>query len=317
MDPCVGVWTDIQFHNGIPFLESLKITCPYSHQLLVPPLFADAPALRKFTGAPSLVVRIALPWTQIVELNTHVYRTYDRIRTPEEKKCFFDIIAIAPLRLLASNDKTMDEFPNTGITKPDVEIAQLPPNWLPHFTLPALRKYIHRADAHLTTAPIREFILRSKCTLTHLDIRDANPSRQKAEALEALFKAVPQLQELELYIPSNPDDMDCLPLMLQPLKNKVILPELRVIRLRVSAVGYFPNSSLWCGHKCLLLHVGLSIVESKRKALWCMELDSRGLVWNRSEGVTLEEKLQARITNGRERLLKTADAMRIDLYLVE
>ncbi|KIY60716.1 hypothetical protein CYLTODRAFT_483660, partial [Cylindrobasidium torrendii FP15055 ss-10] len=263
LTPCYENWTSMQ-HDGIPFLESLVLS---SYKTSKPTTFMDAPALKRLKCAPSAVVRTPFPWTQIVELDAHVNGPFDRVSEPEDKRRFLDILAIAPLRMLSSNDKTMSGFPSTGITKPDVEVAQLPPNWLPHFIFPALRKYIHRADSNLTTQPILELIRRSGCTLTHLDIRDADPTREKAEALEALLKGLPQLQELNLYIPSNPDNADCLSLVLRPLTIEGILPGLHAIRLKVSVGGYFPNGTIWCRNMCWLLHTGRKIIDGKRQAL--------------------------------------------------
>ncbi|KIY63760.1 hypothetical protein CYLTODRAFT_493660 [Cylindrobasidium torrendii FP15055 ss-10] len=292
-------WTWLQ-HSGIPFLESLNVTGgSINEQLALSGAFVGAPALRRLTCPPSLVVHVAFPWNQIVELDVHVHEFNAIPRTPEDKRRFFDILAIAPLRTLASND-------------PPTKLAST-------LCIPRSPQNIHRADASLTTELIPGLVRRSGCTLTHLDILDVNPTHDKTKAFEALLKAVPQLQELDLFIISNMEDEGSLSQMLQSLYIKDILPELRTIRMKFSSAGaYAPEGYDWRRVRCMLLHVGLSIIEGKRKAFWCMKMNMREVVQGRVEVLDpLDDSQQMQVTNGRNRLLEAADAMRIDLYLVE
>ncbi|KIY62633.1 hypothetical protein CYLTODRAFT_494497 [Cylindrobasidium torrendii FP15055 ss-10] len=199
-----GEWDWTAMHD-VPALEYVDFTGfkpPATDYESISVVLTSAPALRRVTCSPKLVVHIMFPRAQIVELRIHreaLSNPFDKseiIRTPKDKKCLFDIISAAPLRLLTCTDDTGSEFP--AMIKPDIEVAQFPRSWLPRFTLPSLRKYSICWDRDLEIKDILDLFHRSGCTLTHLDISNFNGSAIEG-ALEELLLALPLLTPGAIY----------------------------------------------------------------------------------------------------------------------
>ncbi|KIY62634.1 hypothetical protein CYLTODRAFT_426758 [Cylindrobasidium torrendii FP15055 ss-10] len=306
-------WTAMQ--RSIPALEYVDLTGftpPATHYESISAAFTSAPALRRITCSPKLVLHIMFPWSQIVELRIrrealNLFDKSEIIRTPKDRKRLFDIISAAPLRLLTCTDDTGSEFP--AMIKPDIEVAQIPPSWLPRFTLPSLRKYSICWYRDLAIKDILDLFHRSGCTLTHLDISDFNGGTNKG-ALEDLLLALPQLKELDLHISS--DRSECVShweLIWLLFMNKDLLPDLRSMRLR-SKGSEFDALSIGSWLRTLVFDGATGVVNAGHRKLRLLALDFREGAWQGPRRTLAEEE-------ARERLLKSAEAAHINLYVYE
>ncbi|KIY62640.1 hypothetical protein CYLTODRAFT_426764 [Cylindrobasidium torrendii FP15055 ss-10] len=309
-------WTPIQPNGSLPALEHLEFRFFQAFDTFyesISAAFANTPALRRITCSPTLAVHVTFPWTQIVELCIHPESRFGSpiwIPAFAEKKCLFDIIAIAPLRLLICTDNVRSGFP--AIIKPDIEVAQLPLGWLPHFTLPSLREYTICATQASETKAMLALIHRSGCTLTHLRIVNFNGTAANVKALEDLLLALPHLEELDLHVPTRDECFSHWKLLQPLLKDKNIVPNLRAMRLRIKRIGRlvtFRNDDYVSLVMLSVFGGAQSVVDAGRKKLRFLELDFR------DPGAICFKKAPSE-AEIRERLVTSADAARINLFMI-